>query len=583
MSHSIGQALAGLTQAIADTADLTVDDALAIAALIPTLQQQLTVPHHPGAEQPGTNLADTHFRHDPRFALALASAAETVAQQSLRTQIYAAHLVEATAAHTLTAEELTRTREGATDFAAPAERTGKRPTFANPAKLLASWLQTEVFVTARRVEDAHHVIAQYDYQHQPYPAQFPLMAQRFNDPTFPPVEALSAARQLHRLEPKREEFATPTTSTALTEDGELAEGIVDQEMDEADPGTRRQLVKNFLKEQKERVAKKRPEEEEGIYRRGVRNGNVHFEVILGPARAELFESAISQSDNPRSEAGQAAREAFSEESSPESTEQEAPDSESEDFDSDSTTSSSEAADNGFAASPDDHPDFVTDEEAASGQEEESIPPSPAARRLNGLMNLIQINAKRLKSLLDATRNGTHEPQPPGTNQEIDIPLIKPQIVVMLTLDELEGRAKTHGFTSHGFKLGPTELRQLLADARIIPMVLGGKGELLDIGRSQRKHPSYMRLGIAVRDRGCLVPGCTMDPERCNIHHIKFWSEGGVTAVCWSAMLCDVHHHDVHAGLIKVIPDDGVPKVILPSFMDPTQTPVRNTYHLAKVA
>ena len=49
------------------------------------------------------------------------------------------------------------------------------------------------------------------------------------------------------------------------------------------------------------------------------------------------------------------------------------------------------------------------------------------------------------------------------------------------------------------------------------------------------------------------------------------------------MLCDTHHHDVHAGLIKVIPDGGVPKVILPSFIDPAQQPVRNNYHMAAAA
>ncbi|MGO3527292.1 HNH endonuclease signature motif containing protein [Glutamicibacter arilaitensis] len=548
MSTSLRAAITALAQALKAGPVSSAEDALALAALIPALHQHLVPAAPTGAQE---------FMLDPRYALAMASFAESAGHQALRTQIYAAHLIEDSAAHTLTSDELDAVRAGTTDFSTPVERSAARPCFANPTALLAAWLHTGFFEAKRRIQDAHHVIGQYDYQHQSYPAQYPLMAQRFNDQTRPPGEVLAAARRMSALEPKREEFAIPTPSSVLAENGELLEAEVYRQMEEPDPGTRRKLVSSCLKEAKNRTAKKRPEAEEGIFRRGERDGLVHYDVALRPVRAELFESSIAQSDNPRSEAGQAAREAS-----------EANEEHGGEFDQ-----------VGGA-----HPDFVTDEEAAASHEPDRAPLSPAARRLNGMMNLMQINARRLRELLEATRNrrsASENSQP--EHQEPNIPLIKPQVVVMMSLDELEGRAKTHGITSHGFKLNATDLRQALANAQIIPMVLGGKGEILDIGRSQRKHPKYMRLGVTVRDRGCLVPGCTMDPERCNIHHIWFWSEGGVTAVYWSAMLCDTHHHDVHAGLIKVIPDDGVPKVILPSFIDPTQTPVRNSYHMAKAA
>ena len=566
MSGTISQALAGLAQAIEDTPALNVDDALALAAFLPRLQQTL-LPDASSTQPSDVPSAGSvpHYLHDPRYALALATAAEAATHQGQRLQIYAAHLIEDTAAHTLTTEELAAARENRSDFSIPATRTGARPGSPGPATLLASWLRTEHFEAKRRIQAAHHVYAQYDYQHQRYPAQFPLLAERFNDPHQPPAEVLSAARRLAALEPTLDEFAAPATASALSEDGELLESVVDEHLDEPDPGTRRRLVGNFLKAQKERLGKKRPEALEGVFRRGERDGLVHYDLALRPTRAELFESGISQIDNPRSAPGQAARQAFT-------------DPLQDDPGQDTGDGTFYQPGSGT------HPDFVTDEEAAASEEPGPEPLSPAAHRLNGLMNLLEINSKRLQELLHAVQNGESGQ---GTEDLADgsvkVPAITPKIVVMLTLDELEGRARTHGITQHGFKLNATDLRQTLARARIIPMVLGGKGELLDIGRSQRKHPGYMRLGIAVRDRGCIVPGCTMDPERCNIHHIWFWSEGGVTAVYWSAMLCDTHHHDVHAGLIKVIPDGGVPKVILPSFIDPAQQPVRNNYHMAAAA
>ena len=548
MSETVGQAIASLTQAIKDSSCLTAEDALGLATLIPALHQRLAPDSEAGPEP------QSAYQQDPRFALALATSAEFAAHQALRTQIYAAHLIESTAANTLDEGELDAVRAGTVDFTRPAQRTGQRPPFPNCTDLLASWVDLGHFEARRRMDSAHHVLAQFDYQHQRYPAQFPLLAQRFRDSSRPPVEALSVARRLGTLEPERDEFAPPTTSTVRDDHGRLLESVLDAEMDEPDAGTRRKAINLVLKTARDQQSEEQPEAQEGIFRKGLRRGLIWYELGLRPIRADLFESGLAQADNPRSGAGQAAREAFTDEQG------------------DAEKASG------------DHPDFVTDEEAATAEAPQAPPIAPAARRLNAMMLLLELNAKRLKRLLDATLNRAADPgSSPPDAADLDLPVINPRVVVMLTLAELEGRAETHGMTAHGFKLSATDLRQTLAKARIIPMVLGGKGEILDIGRSQRKHPGYMRLGVAVRDRGCIVPGCTMDPERCNIHHIWFWSEGGVTSVYWSAMLCDGHHHDVHAGLIKVIPDGGVPKVILPSFIDPTQAPVRNRYHLIQAA
>lgn len=548
MSESVGQAIAGLTQAITESSCLTADDALEIATLIATLQRSIT-PDSVAGSAPSPE-----HTQDPRFALALASSAETIAQESLRTQIYTAHLVEATSAHTLTVEELDAARAGIVDFDTSAQRTGQRPSMPSATALSATWLHIEYFEATRRMDSAHHVYAQFDYQHQQYPPQFPLLTQRFRDHDRPPAEVLSVARRLNSLEPKRDEFALPTTSTLLNGDGQLLESELNEKMAETDPKTRRKAINEVMRAARERQSEDQPEAQEGIFRKGLHHGLVHYEVVLRPLRSELFESLLAQSDNPRSGAGQAAREPYKDESSKNHQ------------------------------ATDEHPDFVTDEEAAGAQEPDSAEVSVAGRHLNALMLLLGLNSKRLKRLEEKMTHRTTPDDDSATEAaDPDPPVVKPQVVVTLTLEELEGRAKTHGITAHGFKLSATDLRQTLAEAKIIPMVLGGKGEILDIGRSHRKHPRYMRLGVAVRDGGCLVPGCSMEPERCNIHHIRFWSQGGVTAVYWSAMLCDTHHHDVHAGLIKVIPDDGVPKVILPQFMDPTQTPVRNTYHRADVA
>ncbi len=152
------------------------------------------------------------------------------------------------------------------------------------------------------------------------------------------------------------------------------------------------------------------------------------------------------------------------------------------------------------------------------------------------------------------------------------------MVIIATLAELEERASTSGITRHGQQLSAAELRQNLCNCRAIPIVMNGKSQILDLGAPERYFPDYMRQAILARDGGCVVPGCTVPPEHCEIHHLKPWELGGLTRVEDGTPACSGHHHAVHAGLIEIVHnDDGLPAAILPTFMDPEQKPRRNTY------
>lgn len=49
------------------------------------------------------------------------------------------------------------------------------------------------------------------------------------------------------------------------------------------------------------------------------------------------------------------------------------------------------------------------------------------------------------------------------------------------------------------------------DAKIIPVVLGGKSETLDVGCAMRTVPLSIRRALVARDRGCAFPGCDRPP------------------------------------------------------------------------
>ena len=84
----------------------------------------------------------------------------------------------------------------------------------------------------------------------------------------------------------------------------------------------------------------------------------------------------------------------------------------------------------------------------------------------------------------------------------------------------------------GLEFGGTttaaELRRLACDAKITPIVLGGEGQPLDVGRERRTVTPPQRKAIAARDRGCAYPGCDKTPNWCEVHHIIHWLHGGRT-------------------------------------------------------
>ncbi len=89
------------------------------------------------------------------------------------------------------------------------------------------------------------------------------------------------------------------------------------------------------------------------------------------------------------------------------------------------------------------------------------------------------------------------------------------------------------------------VRKIACDADIIPVLLGGEGRILDIGRASRLFPPHLRKALIARDQGCAFPGCTIPAPWCEAHHITYWSRGGTSGTDNGALLCSHHHHVIH--------------------------------------
>src|SRR4029453_4310661 len=89
------------------------------------------------------------------------------------------------------------------------------------------------------------------------------------------------------------------------------------------------------------------------------------------------------------------------------------------------------------------------------------------------------------------------------------------------------------------------VRRPACDAGIIPAVLGGEGEVLDLGRTRRLITPALRLATWLRDRRCTYPGCTIPCQWCDGHHGVSWQHGGATDLRNITMLCPRPHTIVH--------------------------------------
>uniref|UniRef100_UPI000A00F8E1 HNH endonuclease signature motif containing protein n=1 Tax=Nocardioides halotolerans TaxID=433660 RepID=UPI000A00F8E1 len=118
------------------------------------------------------------------------------------------------------------------------------------------------------------------------------------------------------------------------------------------------------------------------------------------------------------------------------------------------------------------------------------------------------------------------------------------VVVMMTLDALEGRLKAAHLDT-GERLSPGAARRLACEAGVLPAVLDGKSHVLDLGRKQRFASEAQRIAKTIEACGCEIDGCDWPPGMTHTHHQKRWTYGGNTNLRDLISLCPHHHARAH--------------------------------------
>jgi hypothetical protein len=119
--------------------------------------------------------------------------------------------------------------------------------------------------------------------------------------------------------------------------------------------------------------------------------------------------------------------------------------------------------------------------------------------------------------------------------------------LVVTID-LEGLKSGLGManTGDGTTISAAEARRLACTANLVPMVLGGASQPLDVGRARRFATKAQRLALAHQHPTCRAQGCDVPATWCEAHHWRLpWAQGGKTDLADLGLLCSWHHHRAH--------------------------------------
>jgi hypothetical protein len=123
---------------------------------------------------------------------------------------------------------------------------------------------------------------------------------------------------------------------------------------------------------------------------------------------------------------------------------------------------------------------------------------------------------------------------------------KVNATVLVTLDHDKLKASlgaAHLDTGHD--LSVAQARRLACGAGIVPAVLDGESQVLDLGRSQRFFTQAQRVALALTYDTCAAEHCDRPYAWTEHHHQDPWAAGGRTDLELAVPLCGHHHRRIH--------------------------------------
>jgi len=100
------------------------------------------------------------------------------------------------------------------------------------------------------------------------------------------------------------------------------------------------------------------------------------------------------------------------------------------------------------------------------------------------------------------------------------------------------------------RTGPLDLQQarrIALDAKITAVLTFGPWRVVNVGRTMRTLPAWLRPMLEMTHRHCRGPSCDRPAAWSEAHHITAWTDHGDTDLNHTVPLCKAHHQLVTSG------------------------------------
>jgi hypothetical protein len=153
----------------------------------------------------------------------------------------------------------------------------------------------------------------------------------------------------------------------------------------------------------------------------------------------------------------------------------------------------------------------------------------------------------------------------------------PTVNVHVTLKDLEEGRGTGWIDGSTEPIPMSTINRLRCHGDTLITLFGDNGEVLRQGKKQRLATPRQRRALAARDGGCVIPGCSVPPSRCQAHHVIPWVSKtflpGRTDIDNLALLCPFHHATIHTSAWTLVMINGTPHVRPPDWHHPARAPI----------
>ncbi|WP_062211669.1 HNH endonuclease [Demequina oxidasica] len=152
-----------------------------------------------------------------------------------------------------------------------------------------------------------------------------------------------------------------------------------------------------------------------------------------------------------------------------------------------------------------------------------------------------------------------------------LPMSPTALVVRMNIEDLRAEVGVGEVDGSGQPIPASVVRRMAADANVIPAVLGGESEVLELGREQRSFSVGQRRALFERDGGCAF--CGAPPSFTEAHHIRWWErDDGPTDLENGVLLCVRCHHLIHRDGWRIEATASTVEFVPPATVDKSRAP-----------